>query len=101
MDEDIIVGLIVALAILVPVFGFTVRLALMPLLDRILALFEARQSGQEVELLEKRLQLVEQDLRGVHREVERLDEERDFYRSLESSRESPGDSGSAGSARPR
>lgn len=100
MDEDIIIAVLLGLTILIPVAGFTLRLALKPFIDRLLAIFEARQSGQEVELLEKRLQLVEQDLQGIHREMQHLTEERDFYRQLRSG-EGASEMEGSGSASPR
>ena len=82
MDEDIIAILIGGLIILVPVAGITARFALKPLIDSLIRMVETRRSTQEVELLERRLALVEQELAVVRNEVKELGAQSDFHRRL-------------------
>jgi hypothetical protein len=78
MIEDIVLGALAILIILVPVTGLTLRFSLRPVVDSIARLLEAR-AAQNTELLERRVALLEQELGHVRR----LAEGRDFDRELE------------------
>lgn len=86
MDEDILAMLLIALVIFVPVAGFTLRFALKPMVDSIARLLEVRAgTNNQVamnELLERRVALLEQELRVVRGEVTELSERSDFYERL-------------------
>lgn len=73
------------LMILIPVAGFTLRFAIKPITEALLA---ARQSGTDreaVQLIERRLALLEQEVHGVTEmrgEISRLLEEVEFAKAL-------------------
>lgn len=74
------------LIVLVPVAGLTARFALKPVVE---AIFKARENtagSREAALLEQRVALLEQQLRNVEGNVERLVEDADFRRQLEAPR---------------
>jgi hypothetical protein len=88
MDEDILAMLLIALVVFVPVAGFTIRFALKPMVDSIARLMEVRAGGSNnagtAELMERRVALLEQELRLVRGEVSELSERNDFYHRLSS-----------------
>ncbi len=82
MDEDILGILMAGAIILLPLFGLTVRLALKPTVDSILKIMEARRSSAEMELLERRVTLLEQELNGTQHGLQRLLDKDEFERRL-------------------
>ncbi len=48
MDEDILILLIGGTAILLPLFGLTVRFALKPIVDSVIKIMEARRTNAEM-----------------------------------------------------
>jgi hypothetical protein len=88
MDEDIVAMLLTALVVFVPVAGLTLRFALKPMVDSIARLLEVRQGAttqaQGIELMEKRIALLEQELRLMQGAVSELNERREFYEKLSS-----------------
>lgn len=83
MIEDILLGSLALLIVLIPVAGLTLRFALKPVMESLAKLLEARAGGQNVDLLEKRVALLEQELDQVWR----LSEGRAFDRQLGRQRE--------------
>lgn len=86
MSEDV-TGLVATigglLIILIPVAGLTARFALKPVVE---AIFKARHSPRETAILEKRVALLEQQLRSLEGSMERLAEDSEFRRQLETPR---------------
>lgn len=85
MDEDIIAIFMFGLIVLIPVAGFTARIALRPFIDRILKIAEARQSTEEVRLLERRLSLLEQEFHTMSRQLQDVTDQQEFYARLSNS----------------
>ncbi len=85
MDQDILQMLLVALVIFVPVAGLTVRFAMKPMVDSIARLLEARTKSNgngNGDQLERRVALLEQELRLMRTEVSELTERSEFYEKL-------------------
>lgn len=79
MDEELIAMVAIFLILFVPVAGLTLRFALKPLVDSIARIMEARAGREQLELLDRRLTLMEQEIQ----QVRLLAEGRAFDRSLE------------------
>ncbi len=80
-----ILGTIIGgLVLIIPIAGFTLRFAIKPITEAVLRMREAQagQGGREVAVLEQRVSLLEQQVLGIERSVERLVEARDFDRQL-------------------
>ena len=87
MDEDILAMLLTAMVVFVPVAGLTLRFALKPVVESIARLMEARAHSSGGELLDKRLSLMEQELRLLRAELADLNERREFYDKLSGGRD--------------
>ena len=85
MDEDILAILFIGFTVLTPVAGLTIRMALKPVVDSIARLLELRMKSATTELLERRIDLLEQEVHSLRADRERLSDERDFYRQLKRS----------------
>jgi hypothetical protein len=79
MDEGIIAVVAAFLILFVPVAGLTLRFALKPLVDSIARIMEARAAREQLELLDRRLTLMEQEMQ----QVRHLAEGQAFDRTLE------------------
>jgi len=82
MDEDILIIIISGLAVLIPVAGLTLRFALKPMVDSIARLMEVKNGASSVDLVDKRVQLLEQELHGLRGEMQLLTDRTDFYERL-------------------
>ena len=82
MDEDILIIIISGLAVLIPVAGLTLRFALKPMVDSIARLMEVKNGASSVDLVDKRVQLLEQELHGLRSEMQLLTDRTDFYERL-------------------
>jgi len=82
MDEDILIIIISGLAVLIPVAGLTLRFALKPMVDSIARLLEVKNGASSVDLVDKRVQLLEQELHSVRSEMKLLTDRTDFYERL-------------------
>jgi hypothetical protein len=82
MDEDIILILVMGLILLIPVTGITLRFALKPIVDSLARLMEVRAGGEERELFERRIALLEQELNSMRLELRQVSETREFYDRL-------------------
>jgi len=89
MDEDIVFGLLAGLIVLVPVAGLTLRFALKPMVDSIARLLEVRNGAHAVDLVDRRVALLEQELQLLRGETQHLLERHDFYDRLLEPRERP------------
>lgn len=74
-----------SLIVLIPVAGITARFAMKPIVESLARLRESGQKGEALELLERRLALLEhevQNMSGLRDDVQRLVEELEFQRLL-------------------
>ncbi|HSU15745.1 hypothetical protein [Longimicrobium sp.] len=71
------------LAILIPIAGLTARVALKPIVEAMARYRELKGTEDTVDLLERRIGLIEQQLDGVDRSLRVLVEDADFRRRLE------------------
>ena len=82
MDQQLIETLAVFLVVFVPVVGITARIALKPLIEAFAKNIQARQSSEALQLIERRMALLEQEMQVMRGEVHQIGDERDFYRRL-------------------
>jgi hypothetical protein len=82
MDEDILIMLIGGLIIFTPVAGLTLRFALKPMVDSIARLLEVRNGSAGVDLVDKRVALLEQEVQLLRSELRQVGEQREFYDRL-------------------
>lgn len=68
--------------VLVPVIGLTARYAMGPVVEALSKLFEGRNADETVRLLERRLELQEQEMAMLSQTVRHLAEGREFDRQL-------------------
>lgn len=71
------------LIVLVPVVGITARIALKPMMDGWARYRELKGGDESVQLLERRMALMEEHLNSIDRSVQLLLEDSDFRRRLE------------------
>ena len=74
------------LIVLIPVAGLTARFALKPIVEAISRAREIQGGNRETAILEKRVALLEQQIRNVEGSMERLVEDSEFRRQLEAPR---------------
>jgi len=78
-----LVGTILGISIvLVPVIGLTARFALKPMVEALAKVFESRSSDETVRILERRVELQEQQIETLQASVKLLSETQDFDRQL-------------------
>ena len=86
LDEDIILGgltiLFTGMAVLVPVLGITLRLAIKPFFDSWAAIQRDRLAGEQNALLSRQVNLLEAEVQEMQRALEAVTEDRDFQRQL-------------------
>ena len=82
MDEDIVFALITGVVILVPLAGLTLRFALKPIVDSVARLMEVRNGTAAVDLVDKRVALLEQEVQYLRSELRQLSDRTDFYDRL-------------------
>lgn len=83
--SEIIVAFFAGLVVLVPVVGLTARFALRPVVDAIVRMKEAGNSGESLALLERRMALLEQEMQsveGLRQEMARLADAQQFQIKL-------------------
>lgn len=78
--EDLLVGVAFFIVVIVPVFGFTARFALTPLLETILRLRE--MSAKQATASEERMLQLTQELHRLSAAVERLEEVSSFEQEI-------------------
>lgn len=85
IDLTALVATILGISIvLVPVIGLTARFALHPVADALSRLFESRNADESLQILERRLELQEQQIDALTNAVRSLSEGREFDRQLAS-----------------
>jgi hypothetical protein len=86
VDLNAIVAIIMGmLVVLIPIAGLTARFAIKPIAESMAKLRQGNMDRQVVEMLERRLTLLEQEvhgLGGMRDDVARLLEEAEFQRQL-------------------
>ena len=87
MVPDILVPLLAiglgGMILLIPVVGLTVRFAVKPLVDSWIRARETPLSLERMEIMERRISLLESQLEGLEQNNSRLLEEADFNRRLQ------------------
>jgi hypothetical protein len=74
-----------SLTVLIPIAGLTARFAMKPIVESLAKLKEGGARGEAVQMLERRMALLEQEvqtLSGIREDVSRLVEELEFQRKL-------------------
>lgn len=83
IDIVALVSVILGISIvLVPVIGLTARFALKPVVEALARVFESRSVDETVRILERRLELQEQQLDALQGSVDKLSETQEFDRQL-------------------
>lgn len=88
------------LIVLIPIAGITARMALKPTVEAIARFFEVKGDQETVQLLERRIALLEQQVEGMERSVQRIEAAEEFDRRLRTGRaatEGRGESAGTGS----
>jgi hypothetical protein len=87
VDLTAVVAVIMGtLMFLIPIAGFTLRFAIKPITEAIARMREAGVDKQKLELIERRLALLEQETHGLgdlREDFSRLLEEMEFQRKLQ------------------
>ena len=80
----LVLGTLGILTVLIPIAGLTARFALKPIVEAIARMREvqAGATGRELNLLEQRVALLEQQYQSLDHTVERIAEIKDFDRQL-------------------
>lgn len=83
IDLTALVATVLGISIvLVPVIGLTARFALNPTVEALSRLFEKGSTDKSVQILERRMELQEQEVEALRNAVRSLTEGRDFERQL-------------------
>ena len=78
-----IITIVMAFAtVLIPILGFTARFALKPLVEALGGFFDRKGAEETIALLERRMDLLQQELDSVHDKVQRLEQVKDFHAQL-------------------
>jgi sensor histidine kinase YesM len=82
----LVLGTLGILTVLIPIAGLTARFALKPIVEAIARMREvqAGATGRELNVLEQRVALLEQQYQALDSTVERIAEIKDFDRQLTS-----------------
>lgn len=83
IDLTAIVAVIMGmLVVLIPIAGVTARFALKPLVESLAAAMQSREQHQALQITERRVALLEQQVESLESLTERLRDERAFDREL-------------------
>lgn len=97
IDLNGLVAVILGISVvLIPVIGLTARYALKPFVETLARFFDNRELGETVQILERRMGLLEHQLDSMDASLKQLVEVTDFHRALGS----PGGPGTAPGAGP-
>jgi hypothetical protein len=92
IDIVALVAVVLGISIvLVPVIGLTARFALKPLVEALARVFESRSVDETVRILERRVELQEQQIEALQASVKQISETQEFDRQLAAP---PGDTAS-------
>jgi hypothetical protein len=70
--------------VLIPVIGLTARFALKPTVEALSRIFESRGADEGLQILERRIALLEQQVEAFEGSLSRLEEGAEFDRQLTS-----------------
>lgn len=70
--------------VLIPVIGLTLRFALKPTVEALMRMFDHRGLDETVAILERRLELQEQQIEAMTNELRRVGDAADFHERLAS-----------------
>ena len=83
IDVTSLVAVVLGISIvLVPVIGLTARYALSPTVQALVKLFDTKSTEEAVRILERRVELQEQEIALLTQTVHALSDARDFDRRL-------------------
>ena len=83
IDVTALVATVLGISIvLVPVIGLTARYALKPTVEALSRLFEKGSTDKSLQLMERRMELQEQEVEALRNTVRSLSEAREFERQL-------------------
>jgi hypothetical protein len=83
IDLTAVISVVMGISvILIPVIGLTARFALKPTVEALSRIFEGRGRDETVQMLERRVALLEQQLDAVESSVSRLEETSQFDAAL-------------------
>lgn len=83
IDITALVAVIMGVSVvLVPVIGLTARFALKPTVEALGRFFERKGHDESVDILERRMALMEQQIESLDHSVRQLVEVTDFHRAL-------------------
>lgn len=86
IDLTAIVAIVMGmLTVLIPIAGLTARFALKPVVESLARLFDSRTVEDTVQITERRVSLLEQQVESLEALVDRLKDEREFDRALSGS----------------
>ena len=92
VDLTALVATVLGISIvLVPVIGITARFALKPTVEALSRLFENRSTSETLSIMERRLELQEQQIDALQTALRSLTEARDFDRQLAAPAREPTD----------
>lgn len=87
VDLVALVSVILGISVvLVPVIGLTARFALKPVVEALGRVFESRSSDESLRVLERRMELQEQQMDALLAAMKQITETQDFDRQLAASR---------------
>jgi hypothetical protein len=85
IDITALVATVLGISIvLIPVLGITARFALKPVVEALARVFESRDAEEAIRIMERRLELQEQEIAALSQTVRSLSEGREFERRLAS-----------------
>lgn len=70
------------LCVLIPIAGLTARFALKPLIETVAKVMQARQGNEALQLVERRMAALEQEMALMRSELKQVGDGREFYRKL-------------------
>ena len=83
VDLVALVSVILGISVvLVPIIGLTARFALKPVVEALARVFESRSVDETVRILERRVELQEQQIEALQSSIDKLSETQDFDRQL-------------------
>jgi len=86
-----LVGTVLGISVvLIPVIGITARFALRPTVEALSRLFESRNTNEALQIVERRLELQEQQIDALQAQLRRLTEADEFDRQLAAPRRAEG-----------
>ncbi len=90
VDIVAVIGVIGGISIvLIPIIGLTARFALKPTVEALSRVFEGKRDDDSIELLEKRIALIEQHVDIMEPSMHRLAEVSEFHTQLKAVESKP------------